>query len=400
MERFEPKEFVKEQTKALTETIGKEKALVAVSGGVDSSTCAVLTHHAIGDNLICIMLDDAFMREGEPEAVSQLLSKSPLNLPVRVVDAQNRFLRAMKGLRDAEEKRKTFRETFYKVLGEAAKKEGCKILVQGTVAADIKETTEGIKTQHNVLEQIGINPLKQFGFKVVEPLASLYKEPVRIVARYLSIPKEISERQPFPGPGLSVRVVGEIKADKLKTLKKATAIAEEKLAGHNPSQYFAVVLDNVESPQYTSQRHIQETVARSLNIPSRNIAVKVFLGKATGVKGGRRIYGNIACLKIKTANGKLHRPSIETLKSLQAKIVMENPSYTRVLYCISEREQKQPYTIAVRAIRTVDFLTAEISDIPWTTLSEIAERILEACPNVADVYYDVTPKPPATIEME
>ncbi len=395
-----PKEFVKEQVKALKETIGKEKALIAVSGGVDSSACAVLTHYAIGDNLICIMLDDAFMREGEPEGVSQLLSQSPLSLPVRVVDAQNRFLRAMKGLRDAEEKRKAFRETFYKVLGEAAKTEGCKILVQGTVAADIKETTEGIKTQHNVLEQMGINPLKQFGFKVVEPLASLYKEQVRMVARYLSIPKEISERQPFPGPGLSVRVVGEIKADKLKTLKKATAIAEEKLAEHNPSQYFAVVLDNVETPQHTSQRHIQETVARSLNIPSRNIAVKVFLDKATGVKGGRRIYGNIACLKIQTANGKLHRPSIETLKSLQAKIVTENPSYTRVFYIISEREKKQPYTIAVRAIRTVGFLTAEISDIPWTTLSEIAERILEACPNVADVCYDVTPKPPATVEME
>ena len=394
-----PKEFVNEQVKVLKEIIGKEKALIAVSGGVDSSTCAVLTHQAIGDNLICIMLDDAFMREGEPEEVSQLLSQSPLNLPVRVV-ATNRFLRAMKGLRDAEEKRKAFRETFYSVLGEAAKIEGCKILVQGTIAADIKETTEGIKTQHNVLEQIGINPLKQFGFKVVEPLASLYKEQVRMVARYLSIPKEISERQPFPGPGLSVRVVGEIKADKLKTLKKATAIAEEKLAQHNPSQYFAVILDNIETPLHISQRHIQETVARSLNIPSRNIAVKVFLDKATGVKGGRRIYGNIACLKIQTANGKLHRPSIETLKSLQAKIVTENPSYTRVFYIISEREQKQPYTIAVRAIRTVDFLTAEISDIPWTTLSEIAEKILEACPNVADVCYDVTPKPPATVEME
>ena len=394
-----PKEFVNEQVKVLKEIIGKEKALIAVSGGVDSSTCAVLTHQAIGDNLICIMLDDAFMREGEPEEVSQLLSQSPLNLPVRVV-ATNRFLRAMKGLRDAEEKRKAFRETFYSVLGEAAKIEGCKILVQGTIAADIKETTEGIKTQHNVLEQIGINPLKQFGFKVVEPLASLYKEQVRMVARYLSIPKEISERQPFPGPGLSVRVVGEIKADKLKTLKKATAIAEEKLAQHNPSQYFAVILDNIETPLHISQRHIQETVARSLNIPSRNIAVKVFLDKATGVKGGRRIYGNIACLKIQTANGKLHRPSIETLKSLQAKIVTENPSYTRVFYIISEREQKRPYTTAVRAIRTVDFLTAEINDIPWTTLSEIAEKILEACPNVADVCYDVTPKPPATVEME
>jgi GMP synthase (glutamine-hydrolysing) len=400
MDKFEPKEFVKEQVKAIQKTIGKEKTLIAVSGGVDSSTCAVLTNRAIGNNLICIMLDDGFMREGEPERVTQLLSQPPLNLPMRVVNVRSRFLLAMKGLRDAEEKRKVFRQTFYEALGETAKKEKCSFLVQGTIAADIKETTEGIKTQHNVLEQMGINPLKHFGFKVVEPLTSLYKEQVRMVARYLRVPKEISERQPFPGPGLSVRVVGEIKADKLKILKKATSIAEEKLAPHNPSQYFAVVVDNVETPMRSSQRHIQETVARSLNIPSRNIKVKVFFDKATGMKGGRRIYGNIACLRIQTANGKLHRPSIEVLRALQTKIVTENPSYTRVFYVIGEGEKKQPYTVALRAIRTVDFLTAEVSHIPWVTLNEIAEKILDACPRVMDVCYDVTPKPPATVEME
>lgn len=112
MEKFEPKTFVKNQIEALRKAIGKERALIAVSGGVDSSTCAVLAHRAIGDNLICIMLDDAFMREGEPERVSQLLSQSPLNLPMRVVNVRDRFLRAMKSLRDAEEKRKVFRETF------------------------------------------------------------------------------------------------------------------------------------------------------------------------------------------------------------------------------------------------------------------------------------------------
>jgi len=400
LKKFAPKEFVNKQVKAIKETIGKKKALIAVSGGVDSSMCAVLTHRAIGDNLICIMLDDAFMREGEPERVSQLLSQSPLNLPMCVLNVQDRFLHAMKGLRDAEEKRKTFRETFYKVLSERAKKEECNILVQGTIAADIKETTEGIKTQHNVLEQMGIDPLKRFGFKVVEPLASLYKEQVRMVARYLGIPKEISERQPFPGPGLSVRVVGEIRPDKLETLKKATAIAEEQLAKHSPSQYFAVIVDNVETPQHLSRRHVQETVARFLNVPARNVSVRVFFDKATGMKLRRRIYGDIACIKVQTANGKVHRSSMETLKSLQARIVMENPSYTRVFYMISERGEKQPYTIAIRAIKTSDFLTAEASNIPWTTLSETAEKILETCPNVAEVCYDVTPKPPATVEME
>jgi GMP synthase (glutamine-hydrolysing) len=400
MEKFEPKTFVKDQVEAIRKAIGKERALIAVSGGVDSSTCAVLTHQAIDDNLICIMLDDAFMREGEPERVSQLLSRPPLNLPMRVVNVRDRFLHAMKSLRDAEEKRKVFRETFYRVLGETAKKEKCTILVQGTIAADIKETTSGIKTQHNVLEQMGINPQKQFGFRVAEPLASLYKEHVRMVARYLGIPKEISERQPFPGPGLSVRVVGEIDVDKLETLRKATKIAEEKLAPLNSSQYFAVIVDNVESHQQSNRRHIHEIVARVLNVPARNVSVKVFLDKATGIKGGLRVYGNIACLKIQTANGKIHRPSFEALESLQAKVVTGNPSFSRVLFVISEGIQKQPYTVALRAIRTVDFLTAEVSDIPWNTLNATAQKILDTCSNVAEVCYDVTPKPPATVEME
>jgi len=400
LKEFEPEQFVNEQVKKIRETIGKEKTLIAVSGGVDSSTCAVLTHKAVGNNLICIMLDDAFMREGEPERIAQLLGEPPLALPMRVINVRARFLRALRGLRDAEEKRKAFRETFYKVLGETAKKEGCSLLVQGTILADIQETTGGIKTQHNVLEQMGINPLEKFGFKVVEPLASLYKEQVRMVARYLGIPKEISERQPFPGPGLSVRVVGGIKSDKLGTLKKATEIAETKMAQHKPSQYFAVVMDNVETPQNRSRRHIQETVARLLNVPARNVFVRVFLDKATGIKGGRRIYGDVACIKVQEANGKVYRPSIKMLEALQTKIVTENPSFTRVFYTVTEKERKQPYTIALRAIQTVDFLTAEVSNIPWITLDEIAEEILKTCPKVACVCYDVTPKPPATVEME
>jgi len=126
--------------------IGNEKALVAVSGGVDSTTCAVLTHKAIGENLVCVILDDAFMRQGEPEHVAETLSKSPFNVPVKIVNARDRFMQAMKGLRDAEEKRKAFRETFYQVLSETAKNEGCKILVQGTIRADIIETVGGVKT--------------------------------------------------------------------------------------------------------------------------------------------------------------------------------------------------------------------------------------------------------------
>lgn len=397
---FDPKRFVEVQTEETKKSIGSEKALVAVSGGVDSTTCAVLTHKAIDENLVCIMLDDAFMREGEPERVAEILSKPPFNVPIKIVNVRERFLQAMKGLRDAEEKRKRFRETFYQVLGETAKKEGCRILVQGTIRADIEETVGGIKTQHNVLEQMGINPMKRFGFKVLEPLVTLYKEQVRMVARYLGLPAEASERQPFPGPGLSVRVVGEIRPDKLETLKKASVIVERELVQHKPSQYFAVIIDNEESLLQSGIVHIQETAARVLNVPSRNVNVKMFRDKATGMKGGERRYGEIAGVKVETMNGKVHQTTIQNLVSLQARIITENPAVARIFYAVKDLPEKKPYVIGIRAVQTKNFLTAQVSEIPWTTLNAAAEKIIRECPNVSTVYYDVTPKPPGTIEME
>lgn len=400
MESFNPEKFVEKQVEETRRNIGNEKALVAVSGGVDSTTCAVLTRKAIGENLVCVILDDAFMREGEPEKVAGILTKEPFHVPTKIVDVRERFLKAMKGLRDAEEKRKKFRETFYNVLSETAKKEGCRVLVQGTIRADIIETVGGVKTQHNVLEQIGINPMEKFGFKVVEPLLTLYKEQVRMVARYLGLPPEISERQPFPGPGLSVRVVGEIRLDKLYALKKATAMVENVLAEHKPSQYFAAIIDNEESLREPSLTHMRETAARFLNVPSRCVSVKVFVDKATGLKGGERRYGKIVGIKVETANGKVYHAAIRNLVSLQARITGENPAVTRVLYAVRDSPEKKPYVVSIRAVQTKDFLTAQVSEIPWKSLGEAAAEILEKCPSVSTVYYDVTPKPPATIEME
>jgi len=400
LETFDPKKFVETEIERTRKSIGNEKALVAVSGGVDSTTCAVLTHKAIGENLSCVILDDAFMREGEPERVAEALSKPPLKVPMKIVSVQERFLQAMKGLRDAEEKRKVFRETFYQVLGETAKNEGCKILVQGTIRADIMETVGGVKTQHNVLEQMGINPMEHFGFKVVEPLVTLFKEQVRMVARHLGLPSEFSERQPFPGPGLSVRVVGEIRRDKLDTLKKATTIAEHDLAQHKPGQYFAVILDNEEASQPSRVLQTQETVARLLNVPSRNVHVKIFRDKATGVEGGKRRYGEVVGIKVQTMDRKLHQTTIQNLVYLQTRIITSNPTVSRVFYTIRDLAEKKPYVLGIRSVQTKDFLTAQVSEIPWTTLDKIAEEIIEQCPNASTVYYDVTPKPPATIEME
>jgi len=400
LEEFNPKEFVEEQVDEMRKVIGKERVLIAVSGGVDSSTCAVLVHRAIGENLQCIMLDDAFMRENEPERIAYLLSQPLLGLPIKVINIQELFLKALEGLVDAEEKRKVFREIFYKTLGETAKKEGCRFLVQGTIAADVVETIGGIKTQHNVLAQMGINPIERFGFRVVEPLASLYKWQVRKVARYLGVPSEIAERQPFPGPGLSVRVVGAIKSDKLESLKKATTITEKKLAKHKPSQYFAAILDNAEQPDYPNLKGIQKTAADFLNIPSSSVSVKIFKDKATGIVAGKRSYGEVAAIKAETERGKIHETSIGNLVSLQTRIMKKYPTLTRVFYCIQEAKRKQPYVIVTRAIETTDFLTAKVAEISWETLTETAEEILDKCKNVSSVYYDVTPKPPATVEME
>jgi GMP synthase (glutamine-hydrolysing) len=400
LETFDAQKFVETAVLDTKKSIGDEKALVAVSGGVDSTTCAILTHKAIGERLVCVILDNAFMRQGEPEHVASTLSKPPFKLPMKIVNVRERFLKAMNGLRDAEEKRKMFRETFYQVLGETAKNEECKVLVQGTIRADIMETIAGVKTQHNVLEQMGINPMERFGFKVVEPLLPLLKEQVRMVARHLGLPAEFSERQPFPGPGLSVRVVGQIRPDKLDTVKKATTIVEHELSKYKPGQYFAVVVDNEEASQQTKTLHIQETVARLLNVPSRNVSVRAFADKATGVEGGKRRYGDVVGVEVQTLDGKLHQTSLQNIISLQAAIVTENLGVTRVFYAVKNVAKKKPYVIGIRAVQTKDFLTATVSDIPWATLDKTAEDIIEQCPTVSTVYYDVTPKPPATIEME
>jgi GMP synthase (glutamine-hydrolysing) len=397
---FNPKEFVEKQVNEIREVLGKEKALIAVSGGVDSCTCAALVHKAIGENLLCVMLDDAFMRENEPQRVAQLLSQPPLKLPIKILNVQERFLTEMKELRDAEEKRKIFRENFYRVLSETAQREHCTYLVQGTILADIIETAGGVKTQHNVLSQIGINPKQRYGLQIIEPLKTLFKAQVRQVARHLGIPAEIAERQPFPGPGLSVRVVGEIRRDKLESLKIATAIAEEKLAQHKSDQYFAVIMDNNEKPTHPQQRHIQEITAKAFKVQKNNVDVKVFEDKATGTKEGERQYGEVAAIKVKANGRKLHQPSFQDLMTMQNLVIKENSSFIRVFYVVREAPKKEPYVIGIRAIQTQDYLTAKVSEIPWKTLNEIAQKILAACSNVSSVCYDVTPKPPATIEME
>ncbi len=383
--------FVEEQVKAVKEVLGDEKALIAVSGGVDSTVSAVITHMAIGDNLACVFIDDNFMRLGEPERVKEMLSSPPLNLPVRVLQERERFMKALEGLSDAEEKRKAFRETFYQTLGDAAKAEGCRFMVQGTIKADIDETTGGIKTQHNILEQIGIDPVERFGYSVVEPIKSLYKYQVREVARFLGAPQVASERQPFPGPGLSLRVVGEITEEKLQQEKLANDAVEAHFTKHSPAQCFAAVLSAEEE---IAPEGLRSGVSDALGIDESKIRVAYLKERGTGMVDGNRTYGRIATFKVE--GEALGYGELETAR---AAIQSVEPGISRVLYHIAG-EARGKYRAAMRAVETRDFLTAEISTIPHETLIAAAEEILEKCSEVVGVYYDVTPKPPATVEYE
>jgi GMP synthase (glutamine-hydrolysing) len=195
-------------------------------------------------------------------------------------------------------------------------------------------------------------------------------------------------------------VVGEIRPEKLETLRKATAIAESELKDLRPAQYFAIIMDNEENTHLSTALRVQETAARLLNVPSRNVNVKIFKHKATGVEGGKRRYGEVVGLKVQTMNGRLHQTPLQNIVSLQARIITENPEVARVFYAIEDSPEKKPYVIGIRSVETKDFLTAKVSEIPWTTLEKIAEDTMKKCPNVSTVYYDLTPKPPATIEME
>ncbi len=394
---MDAKGFVEKQCEEIKRVVGDEKTLIAVSGGVDSTTCAVLTHRAIGDRLQCVFIDTGFMRLNEPEKIKKYYEG--MGLPFNIIDASKRFIDAQKDLVDAEDKRKIFRQTFYDVLSESAKQYDCKFLVQGTIAPDWIETKGGIKTQHNVLSQVGINSVEKFGFQVIEPLAYIYKDQVREVAKYLEIHVDVSERQPFPGPGLLVRIIGRINQEKLNIEKKTTKIVEDNIEG---SQYFAAIMDDEEEK---CEHGIEEIASKFFDIKTDNVKVKVPKNLVTGVKGDLRSYKKLAALTIASDSGifkppVIFKPSIEKLAELQIDIISKNPEFTRVVYNITEKPRKGKYIVLVRSVTTRDYMTAKVTEITWDKLTKTAKEIMDACKEVSGVYYDITPKPPATVEYE
>ena len=398
LEGFSPSSYLTTETARLQETIGDGKAIAAVSGGVDSTVAALVARRALGERLFPVFIDTGFLRVGELENVKSRLGEPSVGLKVKLVKAGGRFFEATKGEAMAEEKRKKFRETFYQILGEEARRDGCDFVVQGTIAPDWIETQGGIKTQHNILEQVGIDSLSTYGFRVIEPISELYKDQVRVLGRHLDVPRDLSERQPFPGPGLLVRCIGPISKKKLDLLKSSTKIVEEKLGPFNYDQYFAGVIENkfTEEPVYKS---LEDTAAGALGLPSLETRVDVFEDRVTGVKGDTRSYGRLAGIKIQEDSRETYGWLPERLRLAQSSIVEKFTDVTRVAVLVKEKRAGPPLSVIIRAVSTRDFMTAAVAQVPWKILKDIAESILKTGDS-SRVYYDITPKPPATIEFE
>jgi GMP synthase (glutamine-hydrolysing) len=308
--------YIEKSIETIRRTVGNKRVLLALSGGVDSSVCAALLSKAVGEQLTCIFVDHGLMRLNEGDNIEKIFSKKKLNF-VRV-NAAGRFLRKLKGVKKPEQKRKIIGEEFIRVFEEEARKlANIEFLAQGTIYPDIIESGgefgDTIKSHHNV----GGLPANLAFEGIVEPLAGLFKDEVRVIGRMLGLPDALVQRQPFPGPGLAVRVMGAVTLQKLDLLREADHIVCEEIGRlrKKPQQYFAVLMD-----------------ARSV-----------------GVKGDRRTYD---------------------------------------------------YVVAVRSVNTSDFMTCEYAPIPHKALGRISSRITGEIKRISRVVYDITGKPPATVEWE
>jgi len=240
VQNLDPNQFIEEKVQEITTMVGNEIAINALSGGVDSSTVTMLGHRALKDRLRTVFIENGLMRTGEPEQVVGLFRE--LGVFVEVIDARKDFFDALAGVTDPEEKREAITQTFYKnVFGRIVKESEATFLLQGTILTDIDETVAGIKRQHNVFEQLGIDTQAAFGYKILEPLIQLRKDGVRTVGKALGLPKEVFERIPFPGPALAARVIGEATPQRIETVRQATNVVERLLKDTGAFQYMAIL---------------------------------------------------------------------------------------------------------------------------------------------------------------
>lgn len=312
IEDLDAEAFINDQCRRLADEIGDDTAINALSGGVDSSVTTMLAHRALGDRLKTYFIDNGLMRQGEPESVME--SMEGLGVPVTLVDAEAEFFAALKGVTDPEKKRQAITDTFYKtVFGRLVRNSGSRFLIQGTIYTDVAETVAGIKRQHNILSQLGIDTEAAYGYRVIEPLIQLRKTGVRAVGKALGLPESVYNRPPFPGPALVTRVIGEVSPDKVDLVRRATAIVEEALSGTGAFQYLAILHED----------------------------------RVTGVYEGARRYGN---------------------------------------------------QVEIRCWDSMDAVVAQPTRLPFDVLEKMAARITGEIPEVVSVTYNITAKPPSTIE--
>ena len=235
-----PDVFIEEQVTRVKEAVGNGTAITAISGGVDSSVVTVLGHRALGKALKPYFVENGIMRKDEARDVSEIFAG--LGIEIIVVNAADEFFAALEGVTDPEQKREAVTQTFYRdVFARLVRESGARYLLQGTILTDVDETAAGIKRQHNVFEQIGIDPEKTFGYKILEPVIQLRKDGVRKVAQAVGLPESIYARPPFPGPALAARVIGAVDREKIALVREATAIVEEELAASGAFQYMAIL---------------------------------------------------------------------------------------------------------------------------------------------------------------
>lgn len=308
-----PRQFIAEQVQKIAGAVADGLAVNALSGGVDSSTVTLLGHKALGDRLKTYFIDNALMREDEPRKVVSLFKD--LGVHVELIDAREEFLCALKGITDPEEKREAVTQTFYKhVFGRLVRQSGARHLLQGTILTDVDETVAGIKRQHNVFAQLGIDPQEAFGYQIIEPLIQLRKDGVRQLAQALGLPASIYQRMPFPGPALAARVIGEALPERIALVRRATTITEAELASSGAFQYMAIL----------------------------------HADRVTGMRDGRRDFGfqiEIRCWdSIDARKATPTRLPWETLERLSRRILEEVPGIVSVTYNIAP---KPPSTMEV-----------------------------------------------------
>ncbi len=304
--------FITEKVNEIREAVGSGTAINALSGGVDSSVVTMIGHRALGNRLRTLFIENGLMREGEARQVVEMFAA--LGVKVEVIDARDNFFAALSGITDPEKKREAITQTFYKdVFGKAIRESGARFLLQGTILTDIDETVAGIKRQHNVFEQLGIDPEATFGYKILEPLVQLRKDAVRAVGKAVGLPESLFNRIPFPGPALAARVIGEVTPEKIEIVRKATTVVERNLSGIEAFQYLAILHED----------------------------------RVTGMRDGKREFGR---------------------------------------------------QIELRCWDSLDARTAKPTHLSFEVLEKIAAEITSEVTGVVSVTYNITCKPPSTIE--